>query len=280
MKEIIEFRILNDYIHLLPSSVDWKENGSNYIVKVERSSSAFEKIKDLTHLVREKNNDYFFLFHNIIRKYTKKELSEATLFQIKIKSTFEPAGEECGTEYDENTACKICGANRKQIGPLRLQKSSIPKKDIARTIAGEVIVSDNFKKAFESSNLKGIKFEQVYSKDNPIDFIQSVPVSPELSTTVNTIAGIDPFDLSESSEDEVYKCPNGHTIGLNLLSKIYIKDLSQQILEFDFFTTEQKIGVKRGLLRPEPLYLCSQEFRKMVLEKNLKGFGFEIVHVE
>jgi ribosomal protein S14 len=45
-------------------------------------------------------------------------------------------------------------------------------------------------------------------------------------------------------------------------------------------SSKQMIGVKRGLLRLEPLYLCSREFRKIALEEKLKGFEFEIAHIE
>lgn len=279
MADIIEFRILKEYAHLLLKPGEGKDNGSNVVVHIPSDDPKFDKVGELSRLVRQKHNDYFFLFHHIQRKYTKKELAEANLFSVVVKTTFEPAGEECGTEYDETVACEICGANRKQVGPLMLQKSSIPKKDIARTIAGEVVVSKTFKEACESRKLKGLFFEQVYSRNKPIDFFQINPGSPKLILTNKTVAGVDPFDLSESCEEEVYKCSRGHTIGLNLLSELYVKNLPQ-ITGFDFFETEQKIGVKRGLLRPEPLYLCSRELRNMVLEKKLKGFDFEIAHIE
>lgn len=38
---------------------------------------------------------------------------DADLFLIKIKKSFEPAGEECGTLFNEEVACEKCGANRK-----------------------------------------------------------------------------------------------------------------------------------------------------------------------
>jgi len=279
MADIIEFRILKEYAHLLLKPGEGRNNGSNVVVYIPRDDPKFDKVRELTRFVRNKYNDYFFLFYNIQRKYTKKELAEANLFSIVIKTTFEPAAEECGTKYDETVACEICGANRRQIGPLILQKSSIPKKDIARTIAGEIVVSKTFKEVCESYKLKGLSFEQVYSRNKPIDFFQINSGSPKLAMTDKTVAGVDPFDLSESCEGEVYKCPKGHTIGLNLLSELYISSIPQ-IADFDFFETKQKIGVKRGLLRPEPLYLCSQEFRKMVLAERLKGFDFEIAHIE
>jgi len=279
MKEIFEFRVNYDFAAILFRDDEGVNLGNSVkVVKLQRDDPRFSKIPLVAKEVKRKYGRGFYFGWNIERKYSKKELMAAKLFQVKIKSTFEPAGEECGTEYDESTACKICGANRTQKSPLRLQKSSIPKKDVARTIAGEVVVSDKFKRVFENKNLKGIQFDRVYSKNEPINFFQPISVAPELTIAENTIVGVDPFDLSERCGDEIYKCPAGHTIGLNLLSEIYVEDIPQ-IMDFDFFVTEQKVGVKRGLLRPEPLYLCSQEFRKMVLAKALKGFEFEVAHI-
>jgi hypothetical protein len=42
----------------------------------------------------------------------------------------------------------------------------------------------------------------------------------------------------------------------------------------------ERKGSKRGLLRPESRYLCSSAFRKMVEDEKLKGFVFEVAHIE
>jgi len=293
MKEIHEFRIYKEYAHLLLKPGEGKDNGSKIVVFINRDDDKFEQVRILTKQIKEKYNKSFFLYSNIKREYSKKELATATLLQMKIRTTFEPAGEECGTLYDETAACEICGANRKQVGALKLKKSSIPKKDIARTIAGEVVVSQKFVTAFKQKKLKGALFEPIIFAKGTSDYYQLIASSPELELTDETIAGVDPFDFSEGSdgreftvsghhvklEKEIYKCPNGHTIGLNLLSEAYVSS-SPSINEYDFFSSKQKIGVKRGLLRPEPLYLCSQAFREMVEEERLSGFEFEIANIE
>lgn len=278
MKEIIEFRICNEYAHLLLKADEGKRNASNTVINITKDDPKFERIRILDKQIREQNNDFFFLYSNIKREYSKNEFETATLFQMKIKTMFEPAGEECGTLYDETTACEICGANRKQIGILKLKKGTIPKKDIARTIAGEIIVSEKFKKAFEQRNLKGLELLPVEFATGTSDYCQLVATS-EIELSQNTVTGISIFDLSTSSEGEIYKCPKGHTIGLNLLSEAYVLN-SPSIYESDFLVSRQKIGVKRGLLRPEPIYFCSQAFRKMVEDEKLSGFEFEITNIE
>lgn len=293
MKEIIEFRIGNEYAHLLLKPGEGKKNGSNTVIHITKDDPKFEQIRILNKQIREKNNDFFFLYSNIKREYSKNELATASLFQIKIKTTFEPVGEELGTVYDETAACEICGANRKQTGALKLKKGSIPNKDIARTIAGEIVVSERFAAALVQKGLKGALLDPVIFDKGISTYYQLIP-SSELELTENTVAGVNLFDFSEGSKAteftvsgghhiklaaEVYKCPKGHTIGLNLLSEAYVLT-SPLISESDFFISKQKIGVKRGLLRPEPIYFCSPSFREMVKDERLTGFEFEIVNIE
>lgn len=293
MKEIIEFRINNEFAHLILKPGEGKNNGFNTIVKITRDEPKFDRIRFLSKEIKEKTNGFLFLYSNIKREYTKKELDSANLLQILIKSTFEPAGDECGTQYDEHVACEICGANRKQIGDLKLKRNSIPKKDIARTIAGEVVVSEAFVIAFTNRKLKGATFEPVLFGKAHSTYFQLCPTTA-LELTENTIAGVNLFDSSTGSEPgvitvpngqciqferEIYKCPKGHTIGLNLLSEAFVFGTGQ-INNFDIYVSKQKIGVKRGLLRPQPLFLCSPSLRKMVLEEKLTGFEFEVAHIE
>jgi hypothetical protein len=47
-----------------------------------------------------------FFGWRLTRAYEKQEVDEAQLFRPIISSVFEPAGEQCGTVYDESSACK------------------------------------------------------------------------------------------------------------------------------------------------------------------------------
>lgn len=297
MKEILELRINQDFAHLLSNLGEGRDTGqlskSIKIFEISTDDPRYNQIPIISNQVREKYDKSFFFGWQIKRKYSKKEIDAATFFQMKIKRRFEPVGEECGTMYDESMACELCGANREQISVLMLKRESIPQKDIARTIAGEVVVSEKFAVAVKRSGLKGIILKPVVYANGTSGYYQ-LTSSFEVELSKNTIAGVDPFDFSEESDDvvltvpgnypvqfgkEIYKCPKGHTIGLNLLSEAYI--LSSPLIErYDYFSSKQKIGVKRGLLHPEPLYLCSPAFRKMVVEEKLSGFEFELAHIE
>jgi hypothetical protein len=293
MKETIEFRINNDYAHLLIQPVKAKNLGSVSVIEITRDNPNFDLIARLSRIIREEFNDSFFFYSNPKRSYTKKELAEATLLMASVTATFEPAGEENGTFYDESNACEICGANRRRVGPLRLKTGSLPEKDIARTIAGEIVVSEKFVQAFGKRGLRGACSEPVMLNRGSSSYYSLEITSDGLDLSENTVAGVNVFDLSESCEagtfevagsqtvvlKEVYRCPKGHTIGLNLLSAPHVLD-SHSVNTFDFFASNQKTGVKRGLLRPEPIYFCSPSFMKMVEEEKLSGFSFEPAQLE
>lgn len=293
MQEIFEFRIDSDFFHLLPKPNNGKASGIVYIVTMTRNDPNFQEIGNLKRIVKEKYDKSFVFGWQIKRKYSIKELDTATLLHLKIKAVFEPTGEECGTQFDETVACEICGANRKQVSPLILKKGTIPKKDIAKTIGGEVVVSEKFVNAIIQRKLKGLVLTPAKFERGVSGYYQ-LTASTELGLSHHTAVGIDPFDFSESSEEieftvlggghikfekEIYKCPNGDSIGLNILSECYVLN-SQSIREYDFFASKQKIGTKRGLLRPEPVYFCSQAFKRMIEEEKLTGFEFETAHIE
>lgn len=279
MKEILELRINYDYANLLFKADEGKNLGTSVkVVELSKDDPRYNQVPIIAKQIQQKYEKAFFFGWEIKRKYSKKELEAVTLLHLKIKTVFEPAGEECGTLYDETASCEVCGANRKQISPLTLKHGSVPKKDIARTIAGEVVVSEKFAAACKQRGLKGLVLEPIIFDKGTSNFFQ-LTASSQIELSHNTLAGINPFDLSTSDNGEIYKCPKGHTIGLNLLSEPYVLN-SQSIGEYDFFASKQKVGVKRGLLRPEPIYFCSQVFRKMIEEEKLSGFEFEITNIE
>lgn len=273
MKEFIELRINNKYIDLLPKSIIGKDLGPVTKIEINKNTKEYQLIKQINDKIKAKNSDSFFYGWGIKREYNKKELSNAMFFNLNITNVFEPTGEDCGTIYDDTKVCKICKSNSKQTGPLILKKGTIPKKDISITIGGEIVVSEKFVYLIRKCSFTGFEFSPLN-----IDKYFQLNANAEIQLSHNTIAGINPFDLSPSNGNEIYKCPKGHTIGLNLLSEAYILN-SPLINKSDFLVSKQKIGVKRGFLRPQPLYFCSQTFKKMVEVEKLTGFEFEIANV-
>jgi hypothetical protein len=292
MKEVFEFWVRPSVYRLLPKGTRARFNGSVYILRVSSGDPLFEALGELDRQARQRDKSGF-LYWRVIRKYDKQELNEAALFAFQYSFRFEPVGEECGTVYDETEACKECGVGRKLVGLLKLRRSSIPKTDIAKTIAGEVVVSERLVKAFTEHDLKGVSFDPVCfsTAGDRVWYHPHVLQTLELSDKI--IAGDSPFDLSnetiEAQEAEiggftfqmermVKRCPKGHTVGLGLISEVLVRP-SPAIMRYDLFQSRQMIGAKQGYLQPEPVWLCSPAFRAMVIEENLKGFSFEIARV-
>ena len=143
----------------------------------------FQRVRELDSQFR-KEESQFFLGWRIRRRYTHKELESAELFDLNITTVFEPAGEECGTVYDETTACPVCGAGRTQVSELVLDLRKAPRsKQIARTIADEWVVSQCLAEVLTDAGMTGFKLRRVRHKaryqDDPVDFSKT-PTGREL----------------------------------------------------------------------------------------------------
>jgi hypothetical protein len=237
---------------------------------------------------------------SITRSYTEQELGGTEVLHLIITSTFEPAGEECGTLYDESFACHYgedetfpvaipgglvtqfveqrCGAGRKQVSDLRLNLRKAPRgKDICRTIADEWILSDRF--ATLLSEMQATRFEL-----RPVHHLLQVPPSTSwhqltftasaLNVVPPTVTGNRPSDLDPAGK---YRCPLGHVIGLNPLSEVHVSRNDWE--GTDFAITRQYVGVRRGLLVPSPFILVSPRVRRAIVDTHVKGCRLEIAHL-
>lgn len=222
-----------------------------------------------------------FVFHGwkIFRKYSKIELSSAELFTLLPRSFFEPEGEEGGTEYDETTACSLCGSGAVQTTPLFLPFGRIPKsKDFSQTIANEIVVSRRFVDLFLAHGFTGAHFEPVCGRrkqqTEPVQWFQLKIESAPAELVWPTRAEIDVFCDDEKNE---HRCPLGDLFGLNRVTEVTIKRASRS--SDDIFCSRQFLGVRRGVLRPYREILVSPQLRSMVIENNLKGLAFEVAHL-
>ncbi|HEY2787643.1 MAG TPA: hypothetical protein VGJ05_21985 [Fimbriiglobus sp.] len=304
MREVIDLRIPEVYAskYLLPSEGE-RLGAITRKIRVEITDPLYAKIKKIDHDFRVSGKS-FVLGWDIRRKYSKKELTSATAFLTIITRTFEPAGEESGTVYDESTACEYCGTGATRKGYLILDQKRIPKQNkqaFAKTIAGEIIVSDAFVDIFRSNQLRGAIFRPVMQQSNPSNAIgnwfEPIIESPHLTIVPPTRCGSHPLDdgseLHSKKKPEIilaeigisgswcdrheqYECPKGHTIGLNLLSELSVNEC---IFDFwDIAYTAQRVGVRRGLLRPESLMVISPRLWNLLEMHAMKGFRTEIVH--
>lgn len=299
MKETAEFLINFDYAYRLFKPEEWKKNnGSIVFVEIPITDPRFEKVFLVDKEMQEQSLSYFVSNWHIRREYSPQEIVEAKLFLFLLNlRLYHICGEDYGTIYDESTACPICGANAKQVTPLHIYRNKIPKMDIAMTLASEVIVSDRFVRAAKERGLKGCIFSPVYSGKKIVETAFQLTAEKEIELSDKTIIGINPFDFRIEEEASTfticgykfdspkvfYKCPQGDTVGLNVLSEAYVLN-NPLIGQYDFLASRQRVGSRMGVFRPHPLYFVSPAFRQMIKEEKLlppKLFNrlFEIAHV-
>jgi hypothetical protein len=299
MRETIALRVVERFAPLLFGDTEGvRLSGDIRKVTLSTRDPRYQRVGELQRRLRLEGNEAFIFGWEITRRYTAAELKRAGWFSVNWTSTFEPEGEACGTVYDETDACPhvyvpetttfvagagnmtigpdTCGVGARQLMPLILDGRRIPRgRDFARTIASEEIVSERAKDVLERAGIAGVTFEPVrYRGLRPrLDqWYQIVVQSSPVDIVAPTVACEGPFEV----ESTVYRCPHGHTIGLNLLSELSVEGLSD--FAGDVVRTRQCVGVRRGVLRPKAILVVSQKIRNAVVEFGLKGWRFEVVH--
>jgi len=279
MTESFEFRIWEKYASRLFGPTEGKHLGPlTRKVVLSSGDPRFNRIGELNESIKNVENSLFFSSWQVRRSYTSAEIEAARLFLIVNVRTFEPAGEERGTVYDESSACRVCGAGAIQKSSLFLDWTRIPKGvDIAKTIAGEIIVSRKFVESCKKNDIRGADFFPVRqnsasSAESP-DWLQVKLRNCNIQLVPPTRIGVDPFDEDKSGK---FRCPCGDLIGLARLSEVWIKRSSYK--DGDLLASSHFIGARRGLLRPERLIFGSPNLERMVKCHKLKGFKFEIAH--
>ncbi len=307
MREYIELRVKEQYAGQVFGEHEGSMLGDHIRrIVISTDDPRLPTIREMQAQGMRRRDAFFFGWH-LTRKYEKRELEEAELFRLIVTSTFEPAGEECGTVYDESNACKhiftefemrlpmgmnyhcidSCSVGAKQSTDLFLETRSIPKnRDIAITIAGEIVVSRRLTQLLRESGLSG--FELLPVRDKREDqknrsaakehrigeswsqfFVTSIPVSVSSETRFGK-------DFFDPDAEGVYRCPYGHVAGLNLLSEVKIgrKDSDGS----DVFQTKQHHGAHRGLLRPSAPILITRRFYHLLRDRKARGYKVEIAH--
>ena len=245
--------------------------------RVPLDSEAFQRIKRFIEQKRKQDVEgYQYLTVDLLRKYSKNELQNAEVLLLKIRSHFEPSGEECGTIYE--TLCNHCNWGR-QVSDLILDLRRVPQhKDISETIAWvEWVVSTNFVRTFTENNLTGAEFRPIFEFKNPTkqskNWYQLRATGKAGGLAETTKLGRDPFSPSQVS----WRCPLGHSVVTEFLSEIYLQRNTWD--GSDIAVTEALFGQGRNLLRPTPLIIISQRMYRTLQEAGLKGFSVEVAHL-
>lgn len=285
MREILELRIPEDLARqYLPRDIG-ETIGDIVLVRevvVEPGDAVFGVIRE-TELALKRKGQFLLTSVRQCRHYSKQELDSAELLTLVIDPMFEPAGEQCGTLYDDSEACPLCLAPRRQASDLRLDLRAIPKsKGAAVSIArNELVFKDELCQAISRAALSGIEFRPVLHCKPPVrraaplvwwqPWLTSHPVPAAAQTKFGTSIFAD-----ECQQDE-YRCPNGPVVGLQLLSELYLTRAEWD--GSDFVRTREYIGVRRGLLNPHQIVAVSQRARMIIESTRPKGIAFEVAHL-
>ncbi len=274
MREIIEVRLFADEARqFLPPDVG-RERGLARRVLLGMDDPLVERIRQYE---REKrgHDSVAVTFWEIHRTYTRKELEEARLFWLKIRPFFEPTGEDCGTVYDETKACPKCGLGARQVGPLHLELERIPRRDIARTLGGEVVVSARLAEEMKAAGIRGCELGPVVSRQGKPSPHWYQLLLPECMVELapETRVGADFF---VPQPDEA-RCPEGHVVGFDVLSEVHVQRSS--VGEADWLCTRQALGQRMGPYRPEPLLLISPRLYQFLTARKVKRFDVEVAHL-
>lgn len=278
MREVIEFRVAEEFASLLFDAREGTRLGDSIRkVQLEGSDLRIHRVAELQAELRQTAGKPFFYGWRIRRIYTATELAKAALLRLGVSNFFEPTGEECGTKYDDSSACSQCGAGATQVGPLILDTGRIPTgKDFAQTIGREIVVSRRTRDVLTEANVTGVALTPVHSRRGSTSdkWFQLVPLALNAIVAPPTVVGIDPVDTDDMGRE---RCPKGDLLGLNLLSEVSIRADSR--VESDVIASQQFIGVRRGLVRPARIVMVSPKVWRVAMDSKLKGCEFEVAHV-
>jgi hypothetical protein len=276
MREIIEFRISESDASEFLGNVG-RSLGRLGEVRSVRLPVEDERVRLIGELDREfhRRGSAFFSGWHISRHYTPEEIQSAEMFLLYSLSVFEPCGEMCGTEYDESAVCPSCGAGARQSTDLYLEPESIPRRGLSRTIAGEMVVSHRLMRALQAHGITGAAFLPVREPSGRVlkNWHQLVITSAPVDIVPPTLVGDHPFGLDEQGK---FRCPQGHVLGLNLLSELWIRKEGHD--GSDLVRTRQLIGARRGVLHPQPRLLISPRLFRLLRELKVGRLVAEVAH--
>jgi len=135
MRETYELRVRDEFADMLFGPHEGRPLEIVRLVRVPATDSRVSEIARLQRELKRTKGKPFFYGWDVLRKYSRRELTDAELLLLEVTSGFEPAGEECGTiQFD--------GARRGLLRPERF-----------------VFVSPQVWKVLDREKVRGLRFE-------------------------------------------------------------------------------------------------------------------------
>jgi hypothetical protein len=153
LKTTIEYRISEEHARSIFGANEGKRISEDLrLIRLSADDPRWQSLSELYWKHKRKG----FYGWDIERRYSDTEISNARLHLLHIKAAIIPAGEECGTVYDDNEMCPLCGCRRVQVSSLRLRLSRLPgRAEIAQSWAGETIISTRLVRLLIDSGMTG-----------------------------------------------------------------------------------------------------------------------------
>jgi len=283
MVEHYELRVSEEHAHLI-----FHEGEGKRIDRLTRSvcipsdDPRIPRIIEIHESLRRKH-DMLFGGVRVVRQYTDGEMKSAKILSVKVGFFIQPTGEECGTIYDDASACPMCGAGARQLSELYLKRNRIPRsRDISGTIAQtELVVSQRLFEWLQQSQLSGASLRRVLS---PVHLrrrsegTEIVEGRYQLATNSSPVNIVQPTRIGKVLFGEVKpECPLGHYTGLWPISELSVKRSDWD--GSDMFQSKQLFGARMGLLRPFPILFATQQFYRAFTSQRLRGATFEVAHL-
>jgi len=283
MEELVELRVSEKNANRIfrDDEGELMSSGMTRRVVIRSDDPRIPQIVKLQEELTARHDDLFG-GAGFIRKYSAAELNAAEILNMGLTGLCESAGQDCGTIYDDESACVVCGGGARQVSELFLKLKSLPKsKDCAVSISLlEQVVSQRFFDLVQENEVTGVTLPEVRpgitlrtrSKEFEAarKWYQVVAKSAPVEIIPPTRFGRIPFwELKP-------ECPLGHYTGLWPLTEVTVDRGGWD--GSDVFRSKQLFGVRGGVLRPFPYFFVTQRVYRLILKSRLRGFKFHVAH--
>lgn len=200
------------------------------------------------------------------RSYTKKEMSEASLFWIHANKQPDDGYNVYGTSFNDSEICSVCGSGVRQKSDLILQISAFKKTHFAATFNFEYIISADLAKAIQK-DFKGFKLLPIIDnktkkgKDKLYQFWPTEKLPPLMPPTV----------LHKGSS----YCSNCGKNGLFIYSEMHIEERPKK--NVDAYFTQEIFGEMRTRGCPGPELVLSKKLIDKIKEFDERALRIEPV---
>jgi hypothetical protein len=213
------------------------------------------------------------------RSFEIEERAHAALYVLRPSRFIDASFEESGAEYDESTACAVCGSGGLAVPPIGLPAKYLGTREgILETLGGELVVSMAVKRALESEHIAGVTFDDVSpigGGTHDVSWHRLRVTGATIDLSKRASASLVPFDTGWPDQSSC-----GHIAGYSLMSQAWLC-LQHEKQPAGFLQTMQYLGVRRGLLRPSRIVVAAPDvyscFARIGLAMNLEPACVESV---